>query len=206
MRVEPPHRVFKGVEEAGGLLAEAVAALNLGEAVVLSVGAEGAIAAQVMAARLGAKVGAIAVAHLALPWRTQLPFGALTEDDHHYLDPDVVSDHALSAREIAQIARELLPSLRPGTVKSRAARPDLTGRIAILSCGWLSTGYRARAAVASAVAAGARDVVVAAPCAARDAFLRVQAAPAKVVVLDVYDGPRFDPAEWFPPLPDRQVS
>ena len=201
------HRVFANVEEAGGLLAEGVAGLGLSDAVVLAVGDDGLPMARSIAARLGVEKGRLGVAHLCLPWRTTLAFGALTDDDHHFVDPVVATDHSLGAREIAQIARDLLPVLREGTPASRAERrPLLTGRVAVLACGWLSTGYRALAVAAAARAAGASDVVVASPCAARDAFVRVEASPAKMVVLDVYDGPRFDPGEWFAVMDTNTVT
>ena len=138
---------------------------------------------------LGAPARPLRVAHLVLPWYRRLPLGALTEDNHHYVDPVVAADHSIGAREIAQLCQGQIAELRgPGW---RPAPPH--GAVsAIVVARALSTGYRALALAASAQAGGAREVIVASPCGARDAIHRVESA-ARLVVLASSDGPRFDP-------------
>lgn len=146
-----------------------------------------------LASRVGARLGAqtlpLRVAHLVLPWYRRLPLGAITEDNHHYIDPVVAADHSIGAREIAELCRDQLPALRGPDWHPAPPHGAIS---AIVVSRALSTGYRALALAASARAGGAREVIVATPCGARDAVDRVESA-ARLVVLATSDGPRFDP-------------
>lgn len=187
---------FASDAEAGRLLADEVARLALvARPVVVALGAEARLVARPVGERLGAPVEECAVARLVLPWRPTLAFGAITEDSHHFLDRQVVDDWGLGAREIARLARALLPGLRAGAATGPRweTRKDVSVIVVARS---LSTGYRARAAAAAACAAGAAEVVVASPCASRDAADSV-AAEHRVVALVVSDAARFDPADCY---------
>ena len=184
---------LSGPGEAAELLAERVRGASSGLPAptlvlgVLGLGDDNDALGEPLAAALGLPHGAYLVGELALPWRPELPFGALTDDNHHYLDADVVADHSLGAREQGQLARALLPSLRA----RRPARPPLADAHVLLALPSLSTGYRALAAAAAARTAGAATLLIVTPSAARDALARVAAAGHPVVALAVSDGPVF---------------
>lgn len=161
--------------------------------VVIGVGDDGKRVAEPLAAALALPLGDYAVGQMVLPWRPKLAFGALTDDNHHYTDAEIVTDHSLGAREQGQLARALLASLRA----RRPARPKLAGERVLIVGAALSTGYRVLAVAASVKAAGAAGVMVAAPCAARDAVERVAAARLPVLCLVVSDGPLFDAASFY---------
>jgi putative phosphoribosyl transferase len=191
---------FAGIDDAAEHLAARLEALGLPRTkVVLAVGHDSLPLAQRVGARLGAaRIEAPPVELLALPWYPRLAFGALTADNHHYIDAVVTADHSLGAREIAQLCRERLGALRGGGGGWRRPRPVGEVDVVLVSRG-LSTGYRALALAASARAGGAAEVLVAAPCGARDAVARLAPA-ARAVVLHVSDAPRFDPDDcWQPP-------
>ena len=90
-------RVFPDREEAGRMLAERFAELpqppppGATRVVVLAVGDEGRAVAGPVAARAGAPLGLYRVVDLVLPWRPKVAFGAITDDNHHYIDPEIVA-------------------------------------------------------------------------------------------------------------------
>jgi putative phosphoribosyl transferase len=182
-------------EESGRLLAEPIAGLGLDRSIVVAIGEDGLTVARACAGALAAPLGWYGAAALRLPWRPSLSFGAVTDDDHHYLDAEVVADHCLGTREIAAVARAALPLLRA----ARPRRPDLVGRAVVLVADALDTGYRALAVARAARAAGAAHIAVATPCAARDAADRVAASGLVTISLVVSDAPRFDADAFYPP-------
>lgn len=189
-------KIFDSFESAGRLLVEPVRAVGPGDVAVLGLGDKGAAVAAPLAAALGRPASRLRVGALTLPWRPRVTFGAVTEDDHHYVDPDIVADMALGAREIAQIARAAQAALR--AAGGPAGWPPLQGRAAIVVGHALSTGYRALAAAAAAKARGASSVIIAAPCAAGDAAERIAAAAtARLVTLHVSERPRFHSADFY---------
>lgn len=188
---------FTGLDEAGRLLAAAVARLALAaQPVVVALGAEALPVARPVGERLGAPVEECRAARLVLPWRPAIAFGAITAGSHHYLDRKVVTDWGLGAREIARLGRELLPGLRAGSAPS-LRREACEGASVVVVARSLSTGYRVRAAAAAAHAAGGAEVLIASPCASRDAADSI-AAEHRLVTLLVSDAARFDPADYYP--------
>lgn len=192
----PP--VFASRAEAGRLLGKALLGLALPapleRPLVLAVGEGAERVAQGVADRLGGKAHLCRLEHLVLPWPPHIPFGAITIDNHHYIDPDVAGDHGLGAREMGQIAREVLAALRRASGRDRL--PTVEGASVVLVSEGLNTGYRTLAAAASVRAGGAAQVIVASPCAARDALARVEK-QVTTLVLAVSDAPRFYAPECY---------
>ena len=191
---------FHSLDEAAARLVEALSPVPLpAPHRVFGVGEESRPMAERVAARLASPVEVRRVELLPLPWYPRITLGALTPDNHHYADPVVAADHSLGAREVAQLCRDRLPALRgPGWRKP----PSLAGATALVIARSLTTGYRALALCASLKGAGAGKVVVASPCATRDAIDRVESA-APLVVLAPSDAARFDPDSFFPPTWSR---
>jgi putative phosphoribosyl transferase len=179
--------------DAGKKLIDPIAQMKLSEPVIVGASASARAVAQGLARGLGVPSGVYGASHLALPWRPALPFGAITDDGHTYLDPEVVADHSLGPVEIAEVSEEALAGLR----RRRPRRPSLAGHTAVVVVDALSTGYLALAVAEAARAAHASSVVVAAPCAAQDAAERVIATGLTFVALVTSDGPRFDASFFY---------
>jgi putative phosphoribosyl transferase len=185
---------FPDRHEAGRRLAERVAEVpSIVPTLLVGVHPGGIAVASACALRLGLPSGGCGAAHLRLPWRPAIPFGALTDDGHRYLDAEVVADHSLAPREIDEVAGRAWHT----PAGERPPRPRLARQAVLVVADGLSTGYRALAVAAAAQAAGAADVTIAVPCCAADAAARVAAAGIRLVSLFVVDGPRFHLGAWY---------
>ena len=170
--------------DAGARLAAAVAAVVSGPAVVLGIPRGGVIVASPVAHALGAALDVIVPKKLGAPFQPELGLGAVAPGvvildealiarlgvPQHYLDAEI-------DRERAEVARR--------TELYRAGRPplDLRAGAAVIVDDGVATGGTALAAIASARAQGAAEVVFAAPVAPPELVERLAAAADRVVIL-----------------------
>ncbi len=159
---------FINREEAGLLLAHAVAAHRSPEAIVLGLPRGGLAVAIQVARDLGAPMDIVVARKIAAPGRPEMAIGAVSEGAARWVDvgraralglsPDAVR-RAVAAAE-AEVVRE--------AQQLRRGRPSasLRGRVALIVDDGLATGATARAAVLSARERGAGRVVLAVPVAA----------------------------------------
>ncbi len=152
--------------DAGARLAAAVAAVVTGPAVVLGIPRGGVIVASPVARALGAALDVIVPKKLGAPFQPELGLGAVAPGV-------VILDEALIARLgvpqrylDAEIDRERAEVARR-TELYRAGRPplDLHAGAAVIVDDGVATGGTGLAAIASARAQGAAEVVFAAPVA-----------------------------------------
>ena len=170
--------------DAGARLAAAVAAVVSGPAVVLGIPRGGVIVASPVARALGAALDVIVPKKLGAPFQPELGLGAVAPGvvvlDEALIARLAVPQHYLDAeidRERAEVARR--------TELYRAGRPplDLHAGAAVIVDDGVATGGTGLAAIASARAQGAAEVVFAAPVAPPELVERLAAAADRVVIL-----------------------
>ena len=166
---------FRDRAEAGRALAAKLAPLVTPPCVVVGLPRGGVAVALPIAERLHAPLTVVYARKLTAPFAAELAFGALDEDREVILDPGTVAWLRLTPDDIerarahvwGEIQRRMAlygaPSL--GTILSGAA----SGVSVILVDDGLATGLTMRAALRYARRHGAREVIVAVPCAATEA-------------------------------------
>lgn len=181
----PRKLIFADRTEAGALLAEKVAALELADPVVLALPRGGVPVAAEIAARLGAPLDVAFVRKLGAPAQPELAIGAVADGD----SPEIVVNHkivaALDVDEsfiAAEAARELAVLDRRRR-EYAAFRPDvpLTGRSVIVVDDGVATGMTMRAALRSVRKKEPARLIAAVPVASREAA-RMLAREADAVV------------------------
>lgn len=154
-------------QDAGRRLADRLQVFRGPDVIVLGVPRGGVPVAHEIAARLRLPLDAIVVNKLCVPYRPDLAFGAISEDDIRIIDEVVVRSAFLSDAELADTERHEHDRLRRRTEQFRVAHPRaaLRGRTALVVDDNVRTGITARAACAAAYRHGAVRVVLAIPVA-----------------------------------------
>lgn len=166
-----PHR-FRDRREAGQLLAERLAGLELEQPLVLGLPRGGVPVAAEVARLLGAPLDVLVVRKLGVPWHPELGMGAVGEEGVSILNDDVVtSTHVTEADIAAATARERAEVDTRVTEYRQGLGPlAVAGRVVVIVDDGLATGGTAKAAIQVARARGARRVVLAIPVAPFDAL------------------------------------
>ena len=163
--------VYRDRQEAGAVLAIAVAKAVHGPCVVAAIPRGGIVVAAPIAERLRAPLTLIYARKIASPIAPEFAIGALDEDgdaifEHKRLGwPGRSADGLTGARDRvrAEIERQSRRYCAPPLA------PLARGATAVLVDDGLATGLTMRSALAYARRHGARSVVVAAPCASEEA-------------------------------------
>jgi predicted phosphoribosyltransferase len=200
---------FQDREDAGSRLGELLRECNLEGAVVLGIPRGGVLVAAKVAEALGGELGVVVARKLRAPDNPELAIGAVTSDGSSYIDARTMRalgiesrylevEHDLQAEE-ARRREELFDGHR---------RPRVAGRKVIIVDDGIATGATAVAAVRAMRAAGASEVVMAAPVASaeRADMLRTQAD--RVVCL-IEDPELFAVGQYyadFRPIEDDEVK
>jgi predicted phosphoribosyltransferase len=179
--------IFADRAEAGALLAEEVAALDLAEPVVLALPRGGVPVGAAIARRLHAPLDVVLVRKLGAPGEPELAIGAIADgaapetvlNDQLVAALGVGADYieAAAARELARIEerRRTYAGLRPNI--------SATGRAAIVVDDGVATGMTMRVALRSVRRLGPNRLVAAAPVASQDAVAMLQNEADAVVCL-----------------------
>ncbi len=207
----PPVRAktFRNREEAGGLLAQAVAPLVTHPCVVAAIPRGGVAVALPIVERLGAPLTVIYARKLTAPIAPELAFGALDEDGQTIMDEEIVSGLELSPAEVESAKRRVAAEIarRMTLYRVPPLATFLPGAGVVLVDDGLATGLTMRAAVAYARRHNARDVTVAVPCASSSAARRIEPDIDRLVSLVTDEafmavGAYYDD---FSPVPDAKV-
>jgi putative phosphoribosyl transferase len=170
--------MFRDRGDAGRQLAELVDDLRDVHPVVLGLPRGGVVVAAAVAAALDADLDVIVVRKIGMPGQAEYAVGALGEGGVRVLDQHLMAQLGVEQRAIDRVERDEQEALDRRVTVLRERRPiiDLTGRTAIIVDDGLATGATARAACLVARARGAARIVLAVPCAPRDAVEKVREA------------------------------
>jgi putative phosphoribosyl transferase len=162
--------VFRDRLEAGDRLGEALVRLALNDPVVLGLARGGVEIASRLAWRLDAALEVLVVRKIGHPQQPELGIGALSEGGVVIVDERAAHMLGVSTSELERVELAERQELERRVRAYRRGRPmiDLVDRTAVLVDDGIATGVTMRAAVATARAAGATRVVVAAPVGAAE--------------------------------------
>jgi putative phosphoribosyl transferase len=158
---------FADRRDAGRELAAVVAALSIGDAVVLGLPRGGVPVAAEVARTIGAPLDVLVVRKLGLPFRPEVAMGAIGEEGAEVVNDDVVGMGRVTPAEFAAVERRERAELEARVRRFRGDRPPLpvAGRTALVVDDGVATGATARVACRVARARGASRIVLAVPVA-----------------------------------------
>jgi predicted phosphoribosyltransferase len=169
-------RAYRDREDAGALLAPEVAKVVRGHSVVAAIPRGGIVVAAPVAERLEAPLTLVHARKIALPMAPELAVGGLDEDGEAILDRDRLASLDGGADALATARDRVL-----GEIERQRGRYGATplaqlaaGAAVVLVDDGLATGLTMRSAVAYVRRHGAREVIVAVPCASAEAAVRFE--------------------------------
>ncbi len=198
------YSVFRSREEAGRALARLLRRFEGHGIVVLGIPRGGVPVGYALARELRAPLDLVAVRKLPLPMEPEAGFGAVTSEGGVVLNENLVRRSGLEPDEIQAIVDEVRREVRRREreyLRGREPVP-LRGRTAVVVDDGLATGYTMLAAIGSILGRGAREVVVAVPCASASALALVSSRVGEVYCLTRSDGPVFAVASFYDEFPD----
>jgi predicted phosphoribosyltransferase len=200
---------FHDRREAGRQLAEALTPIVKRPCVVAAIPRGGVAVAVPIAERFGLPLTVVYARKLTAPMAPEFAFGALDEDGHTIVDARSVAMLALSAADVEaakqRVAGEIRRRMRTYGVPPLAHW--LPAAAVVLVDDGLATGLTMRAALEYARRHGAREVVVAVPCASTTAAREFERAADRFVSL-VVDPDFMAVGHYyaeFGPVPDDAV-
>jgi putative phosphoribosyl transferase len=158
---------FTDRRQAGVILGDRMAALNLTQPVVLALPRGGVPVAAEVARMLGANLDVIVVRKMGSPLQPELALGTLSEDGVCMWNPDVLDWSGLDSQELSDIRDREASILNQRVIDYRRRVPEqnIDGKTAVIVDDGVATGSGALAACEVARLRGAVSVVVAVPVA-----------------------------------------
>ncbi|RJQ40704.1 MAG: phosphoribosyltransferase [Dehalococcoidia bacterium] len=141
--------IFRDREEAGRLLAAALAAYRDKNPVVLGIPRGGVVVARQVARALGAELDIVLAHKLRTPGHAELAMGSVSEDGRLFLNREVVSEMGISETFIQQEKAAQMAEMNRRTAIIRRVRPKIPaeGRVAIVTDDGVATGATTHAAL-----------------------------------------------------------
>lgn len=170
---------------AGRSLAARLAGEAGPDTVVLGLARGGVAVAAPVAEALAAPLDAMVVRKIGAPGQPELALGAIAPGDTRILNEALVRVVEATPGELAAAEAKALEELERRQRRLRGDAPPLAldGRRVLLVDDGLATGATMLAAVRSARALGARELVVAVPVASREALARIGGEADRIVAL-----------------------
>ncbi|AFU00019.1 phosphoribosyltransferase [Nocardia brasiliensis ATCC 700358] len=209
-RRTPQHSLFLDRRDAGRRLAYQLQAFRGPDVVTLGIPRGGLAVAYEVAAALRVPLDTVIVNKLRVPYRPDLTFGAVAENDTQLIDEVVVRSAMLTPTELTAAERHGRDRLQRlcQRFRTRRGQAEVHGRTALVVDDGVRTGITARTACQAAYRRGAVRVVLAVPVAphriARTLFYYAD----KVVCLETpaQVRPVGQSYQRFDPLTDRDVD
>ncbi|MFD6157994.1 phosphoribosyltransferase [Nocardia sp. NPDC060256] len=205
-----PRPLFLDRRDAGRRLADRLQAFRGPDVVVLGVPRGGITVACEIADHLRLPLDTIVVNKLRVPYRPDLSFGAISEDDTRIIDEVVVRSAFLTAEELAETESFERASLRRRSERFRRHSPPtkLSGRTALVVDDGVTTGITARTACRAAYRRGAVRVVLAVPVAPHRIVRTLAYHADKIVCLETPPQPRLLDQSYLrcDPVTDTDVA
>lgn len=167
---------YRNREDAGDVLAKLLQESVKPPCVVVGIPRGGVLVAGPIARRLGCPLTMSFARKLTLPRAPELAFGAVDEDGHAVVDYSLIHDLAAHPEEVSHARESVALEIRRQQRLFSAPRIELflPESCVLLVDDGLATGYSMRAALAHVRRHGARQVVVAVPCASASASQAIQ--------------------------------
>jgi predicted phosphoribosyltransferase len=166
----PADHPFPDRRAAGVELAARLERLRQEDPVILALEPGGLPVGEVVAERLAAPFGVIAVARIGEPGRR---FGAVAEGGPPVVDQDIARALGIGAAALAVAVGQAEAEVAERLARRRTPLPELTGRTVVLVGDGIATGRAAVAAGWAVRRQGAARVVAAAPVATAQAIARL---------------------------------
>jgi putative phosphoribosyl transferase len=202
--------LFRDRDHAGQILAGQVLGLRskLEEPVILGIARGGIPVGYPIARALGSPLDVLVLRKLPLPQNDQMGFGAVTLDRKVILNPDVVQRFSIRKEEINRIADAVYDEVRRRNELYREGRgfPSVAHRSVIITDDGLATGYTVLAAVRSIREKEPKEIIVAVPVAALNAYRLVERETDGMVCIHVSTAFSFAVASFYETFPDLRDS
>lgn len=201
--------VFSDRKEAGRLLAEKLAPIISHPSVVAAIPRGGVTVALPIVERFKLPLTVVYARKLTAPFAPELAFGALDEDGQTVIDANTVAGLELSQADLEKAKETVGAEIRRRMALYRVPplRDYLPGAAVVLVDDGLATGLTMRAALLYARRHGAREIIVAVPCASLEAAERFRREADRFVSL-VVDEEFAAVGEYyldFSPVTDEEV-
>lgn len=156
---------FVDRRHAGRLLAERILELELTEPLVLALPRGGVPVAYEIAHAIGAPLDVLIVRKVGAPGHEEFGIGAITENNHYWIDPAAMSRFSSRAVDIDRTLDKEREEVqrRIATYRSHRPLPSFRGRSVVVVDDGLATGVTARVACAYLRQQGADEVILAVP-------------------------------------------
>lgn len=203
--------LYKHRREAGETLAESLAEYRGRNAVVLGIPRGGVAVGAPIARALEAELDVIVLRKIPIPWEPEAGFGAVTAEGDVILNEQMVHRLELTQQQIEREANRVRAEVERRARAYRGGKPfpGLRERPVLVVDDGLATGYTMIAALRSARARGAQELVCAVPVSPRDSLDAVRPWADRVVCLVVSDERPFAVAGFyweFPDMSDQEVK
>jgi len=195
--------------EAGGLLADQLAPLNLRQALVLGIPRGGVPVASVIAERLGAPLDVLIVRKVGAPGDPEYGLGAVAEGGVVVLDEPRARAAGFTRSDLEPVVRREAQEVAARAVRFRGDRrpPELAGHSVVIVDDGVATGGTVEAGIAVVRARRPASVVVALGVAPPEAVARLRGLADRLAVVLVPQG--FEAVgQWyhhFDPVEDDEV-
>lgn len=191
--------VFADRTDAGGAVADLLAAHGPSEALLLAIPAGGVPVAAVVARRLGWPLEVAVVSKITPPWSTEVGYGAVAFDGTVRMNEAFVARMDMSPDEVRDGVQRTRRKVerRMKLLRGDGPMPDLSGRSVVLVDDGLASGVTMLAAVEACRKAGAAEIVVAVPTAHDDSARRLAKTAARVIAANIRTGFTFAVADAY---------
>lgn len=178
--------MFRDREQAGKLLAKAVAKLGLTDIVVLAIPRGGVPVAREVASALGAPLDLVITRKIGAPGNPEFAIGAVTQDGEAMLNDETVREMRLSESYVERETRHQFNEIRERMKKYRGDRPfpKIEGKTVVIVDDGIATGSTTRAAIASVRKMKPSRIILATPVAPKETLRELSTLVDQVVCLD----------------------